>query len=237
MQFKPLLAIAALAIMVSQTGAGAAPNTEVGDPPEKPGAITPGYPGPDESPTVNGQPLRSILNDKAYLDQLVRYLIGYETWIHICTDAEPMERLRTLMVGEPQRMPGIDGFSSPQWLEVIQVRGCNRTYERLIYATYHDGKPVFHAQVSGSTRTGPRLQHEAVTALRARETERARAAGCESTDRARIVAAELDGAWPQTSDTHWRELWVVYSCKGTSEVPVQFFTGDDGNVTFKFEAP
>jgi hypothetical protein len=229
--------VTALVGVLWQHPAPAAPNAELPDPAEKPGEITPGNPSADQIPTVDGKPLQSIINDKDYIEQLVRYLIGYETWIHMCADAEPEERLRTLVVGEPQQMPGIDDLNSPQWLEVIRVRGCDRTYERLIYATYHDGKPVFHAQLAGSSKTGPRLQHETLTALRRRETERAHAAGCERADSARVIAAELDKAWPQAADGRWREVWTVHSCKGASDVPVQFQTGPDGTVTFRFEAP
>ena len=214
----------------------AAPNTDVPGAQEQPGSITPNYPPDHEFLKVDGKPIQAVLNDKTYVNQLVRYLVGYETWIHICTDAEPEERLRTLIVSEPLRMPGIEGIPRPLWLEVIRVRGCNRTYERLVYATYRDGKPVFHAKVAGSSRTKPDVQHATVTALRRRETERAHAAGCERSDKARVIAAELDKSWPEMSETQWREIWVVYTCKGSRDVPVRFDAGEDGVVTFRFEA-
>lgn len=214
----------------------AAPNTL--DPAQRQDTdpIAPDYLPSTKVPAVNGQALQKILNSEDYLERLVRYLIGYETWIGICTDAEPEQRLRTMMITEPVRLPGIDGISTPQWLEVIRLKGCNRSYERMIYAAYHNGKPVFHAQLPGSTRTAPQLQHETLTALRARETERAHQAGCERADSARILAAELDTGWTGDTDREWREVWVVHSCKGVKKVPVTFGPDADGFVTYRFGA-
>lgn len=231
-----LIAVFGLVMLTSTLLAQAAPNTVDPAAPAKPGSITPNNPASTQLPPVDGQVLQKILNSKDYLEHLVRYLIGYETWIGICTDAEPDQRLRTLMITEPVRLPGIDGISTPQWLEVIQIKGCNRSYERMIYATYHDGKPVFHAQISGSTKTTPQLQHETLAALRARETERAHQAGCERADSARILAANLDPDWAGGTDREWREIWVVHSCKGVKKVPVLFGPGADGTVTFSFDA-
>ena len=235
LRIKTFLATVVLALVPWNLALSAAPNVDAPEAKDKPASITPDYPAGDGSVTVDGKPIQAVLNDKAYVEKLVRYLVGYETWIHICTDAEPEERLRTLIIDEPLRMPGIDGVARPLWLEVIRVRGCNRTYERLVYATVHDGKPVFHAKVAGSTKTAPDVQHDAVTALRERESSRARAAGCERADKARVIAAELDKSWPNTSTTKWREVWVIHTCNGTREVPLRFTTGEDGRVTFSFE--
>lgn len=234
---KMRIAMFLLAMLSWHPGSIAAPNTDAPEPEDKPGSITPDYPANDQSLTVNGKPIQAVLNNKDYVDQLVRYLIGYETWIHLCTDAEPEERLRTLIVSDPLRMPGIEVVARPLWLEVIRVRGCNRTYERLVYATYHEGKPVFHAMVAGSSKTTPDVQHRTVSALRERETVRAHAAGCERADKARVISAELDEDWPDASETQWREIWAVHTCKGSRDVPLWFQTGADGKVTFHFEAP
>lgn len=225
----------AVAMLFAITGiADAAQGTDTPEPEQKPAAISPGYPSADSTPTVDGRPLQEVLNSKDYLDRLVRYLIGYETWINICTDAEPEERLRTMMVTEPVALPGVEGAAGAQWLEVIRIRGCEKSYERMIFATYHDGKPVFHAQLSGTSKTTPLVQHETLTALRARETDVAHAAGCDRADRARVLGANLDDAWDGTKAGTWREIWIVHSCKGVKEVPVVFKTSQDGTVGFTF---
>ncbi|MGI9415913.1 MAG: hypothetical protein ACR2PM_19730 [Hyphomicrobiales bacterium] len=203
---------------------------------EQPGAITPGSPAGSRPPTVAGRPLQEVLNSKAYIERLTTYLIGYETWIGICTDAEPEQRLRTLMITEPVRLPGADRADGPQWLEVISVKGCNKTYKRLIYATYHDGKPVFHAQLPGSTKTRPVLQHRTLMALRDLETDRAHRAGCDRAHRARVLAAHLEDGWDGEGDTEWRETWVVHSCRGVDNVPVRFAPDGKGEITFSFDA-
>ena len=201
---------------------------------EKPGAIAPTSPAARKAPTVGGRPLQEVLNSKAYIGRLTTYLIGYETWIGVCTDAEPEQRVRTLMITEPLPLPGVERIEGPQWLEVISVRGCKKTYERLIYATYHEGKPVFHAQLPGSTKTWPVLQHNTLMALRERQTVKSHQAGCERADRARVLAAHLEDGWDGEGDTDWRETWVVYSCKGVDKVPVRFKPDDTGAVTFTF---
>jgi len=201
---------------------------------EKPGAITPTSPAARKTPTVDGRPLQEVLNSKTYLGRLTTYLIGYETWIGVCTDAEPEQRVRTMMITEPLPLPGMERVEGPQWLEVISVKGCKKTYERLIYATYHKGKPIFHAQLPGSTKTRPVLQHRTLMALRDRETEKSHRAGCERADRARVLAAHLDDGWDGEGDKEWRETWVVYSCKGVDKVQVQFKPDDKGAVTFSF---
>ena len=203
---------------------------------EQPGAITPASPAARQAPTVGGRPLQEVLNSKAYIGRLTTYLIGYETWIGVCTDAEPEQRVRTLMITDPLPLPGVDRVDGPQWLEVISVKGCKKTYERMIYATYHKGKPVFHAQLPGSTKTRPVLQHRTLMALRDRETEKSHRAGCERADRARVLAAHLEDGWDGEGDTDWRETWVVYSCKGVGKVPVRFMPDATGAITFSFDA-
>ena len=231
------LTVASVILSLSISAVAAAPNSQPPQPDDKPASITPDYPKPAQDATVDGKPLQAVLNDKDYLDQLVRYVIGYDTWIHNFSDAEPEERLRTLMISEPLHMPGIDGVSTPQWLEVIRVRGCNRTYKRLVYATYHNGKPVFHAQIAGSTKTAPLVQHQTVTALRNHETLRAHAAGCDRAHKARVTAANLDEDWSASTATQWREIWTVQSCRGVTEMPVYFRVDESGGVTFRFQAP
>ena len=222
-----LLAAAFLAgSLISPDRAGAASDTADPQPPEAPSTRP--------RPTIDGEPLQNILNSKAYIDELVRYLIGYETWIYICADARPQERVRTMVISDPVELPGVDLDETPQWLEVVRVHGCNRDYERMIYASYRDGKPVFHAKVAGDTRTTPRVQHEAVTALRDAASAFAVTQGCPRSHRARVVSARSDTAWPETSDTRWREIWVVSTCKGTRDVPVTFSDDGASGVTFSY---
>lgn len=228
---------AILIFTVSISAVHGASNTTVPEPKKQPSEISPTVPSQSHVPLVNGKPLQQILNSKEYVESLVRYLVGYETWIYICTDAQPEERIRTLMVTEPVDLPEIDRVDAPQWLEVVKIRGCNKTYERMVFATYHQGKPVFHAQIAGNSKTSPRLQHQAVTALRAAASTAAQAEGCDRADRARVLSAELDEAWPKASKSQWREVWVVHACKGTKDVPVVFTSDDSGKITFRFELP
>ena len=227
----PLLLAAGLSLPAEAAQSDLAPAAR-----EQPGAITPTSPAAGKAPTVGGRPLQEVLNSKAYIGRLTTYLIGYETWIGVCTDAEPEQRLRTLMITDPLPLPGVDRVEGPQWLEVISVKGCKKTYERMIYATYHKGKPVFHAQLPGSTKTRPVLQHRTLMALRDRETEKSHRAGCERADRARVLAAHLEDGWDGEGDTDWRETWVVYSCKGVGKVPVRFMPDGTGAITFSFDA-
>lgn len=223
-----LLAAAFLACMgIFPGGADAASETADPKPPEAP-ATRP-------RPMVDGEPLQNILNSKTYIEELVRYLIGYETWIYVCTDAQPKERVRTLVISDPVEFPGVELDATPQWLEVVRVHGCNRDYERMIYASYRNGKPVFHARVAGDSRTTPRIEHDAVAALRDAASTAAVKEGCPRSHRARVVSARNDKAWPETSETRWREIWVVSTCKGTRDVPVIFSEDGTSGVTFRYE--
>ena len=191
-------------MLFAATGAAtAAQGTDTPEPEQKPAAINPGYPKADAAPTVDGRPLQEILNSKDYLDRLVRYLIGYETWINICTDAEAGGTpAHDDDHGSGRVCPEPRAKTGTQWLEVIRIRGCKRSYERMIFASYNDGKPVFHAQLSGTTKTAPLIQHKTLTALRDRETDIAHAAGCDRADRARVLGANLDDTWDGASDRH-----------------------------------
>ena len=236
MKVPGIVVLVVVAVVLGLADAFAASDTSDPETTKQPSEIAPSVPSAARIPVVDGKSLQTVLNSKSYIDELVRYLIGYETWIYICTDAEPQERVRTLVITEPVALPGVDGVPSPQWLEVIRIRGCERNYERMVYAAYKDGKPVFHAQIAGNSKTPPRLQQEAVTALRELESKIAHAAGCDRADRARVLSAELDENWAQASKDRWREVWTVHSCKGTKEVAVVFQSTEDGSVKFRFNS-
>jgi hypothetical protein len=198
-------------------------------------SVTPEPPVASPTPEIDGRPIRDFLNSEDYLERLVTHLIGYETWIGACADAEPLSRDDTLMVSQPISLPDAELASGPQWIEIIELQGCDRTYKRLIYATYVDGAPVFHVQLPGNTRSEPVLQHRAINELRARESETAWSEGCERSDHARVIAGEVDDAW-QVDDTEaWREIWVVLTCSGIKHVPVIFQPDDAGEISFTWE--
>ncbi len=226
----------ATALTLIVAGAHAAAPTD-GAPQEQslPGSITPNYPPVPQPPEIDGKPFQDYLNSSDYLERLITYLVGYETWIGICTDAEPVNRVRTWMATEPVPLPGAERIDGPQWIEIVEIEGCQRTYQRMVYATVSDGNPVFHARLPGDSKAEPLLQHRAVTELREQQSEWSWTQGCDRVDRARILAGEVDKSWPGTTDTSWREEWVVHTCKGVKRVPVIFTPGADGEIIYSWD--
>jgi len=213
----------------------AAPNDDAGTDAALPGSITPSYPPVPEAPEIDGAPLQDYLNSAEYIERLVTYLIGYETWIGLCVDAEPQDRVRTWMVTDPVALPGADPLTGPQWIEVVEIEGCGRRYQRMVYATVADDKTVFHARLPGDSRTDPLVQHAAVTDLRRRFSEIAWERGCDRADHARVIAGEVEEGWPQETENRWRENWVVHTCEGVATVPVIFTRGEGGVVTHEWQ--
>lgn len=236
MPLRPRILVAALAAMLGLAAAhAAAPDADPEPAVGAPGSITPHYPPVPAEPLVDGTPLQVILNSAAYLERLVTHLVGYETWIGICADAAPLARKRTWVVTEAVGLPGAEVIESLEWMEIIELEGCGKTYERIVYATHAAGKPVFHVRLPGNSRAEPIIQHAAITALRERESETSWRHGCQHADHARIIAGEVDETWQPAVEGAWREVWAVHTCNGVKHVPVLFQPGEDGGVSFVFE--
>ena len=116
----------------------------------------------NDDPIVAGQRLSALVGSARYNSELRTYLTGYETWIGPCPDPSVESRIQTLVLQKTIPFPGVPTPQEPQWIDIVQIGGCARPYERPVYATVHEGKTVFYAHLLGSTRTEPNLQHATV---------------------------------------------------------------------------
>lgn len=186
-------------------------------------------------PSVKNLPLSSLVKTRQYVEDLRRYLIGYETWIGPCPSADPGKRVRTLLLNQTVPLPDAELFDAPQWIEVIRIEGCDRPYERPVYVGVSKGKTVFYARLLGGTRTTPVLQHKAMTALIAAEKIAAIRSGCQQTQPVRVLTTAFVSETKVEYGTAWNESWTIANCRGLKQIPMRFTPDHTGGISFAFE--
>ena len=198
-------------------------------------ALLPGQAAADAvDPIVDNRPLSTIVKSKQYLDRLRTYLTGYETWIGPCPAPRVAAPHRTLVLQKTIPFPGVDVPQEPQWITMVRISGCARPYERAVYATISDGKPVFYAQLLGSTKAEPNLQDRAVKALIEVEKGAAVASGCPSTQPVRVLTTRFVSEASNEYGKAWQEEWTVANCKGLKRVALRFIPDHTGAVQVEF---
>ena len=191
----------------------------------------PGVPAAQQDavdPLVDGQRLSDLVRSKAYLDGLATYLTGYETWLGPCPSPKVSKPVRTLVLQGTIRFPGVAAPTQPQWVSVVRITGCARPYERAVYATVHRGKPVFHANLMGSTRADPALQQRALKALVGAEKLAAEKVGCEATHPVRILTTAFGSEAQSEYGKSWEETWTIANCRGAKRVMLRFTPDHSG---------
>lgn len=188
-------------------------------------------------PQVGGTSLSAYVATADYLDRLNAYIVGYETWIGPCPDPEPVQRVDVLLAQRTVPLPGDPDPGAPQWIERLRITGCAADYERTVYVSMRGAKPVFHARLLGSSRTTPRLEGEAVTAVIAAEHAAAVAAGCPETRPVRVLGAAYEDRFDTEYGTGWHETWMIADCRGARHIAMTFTPDHTGGTRFDFTAP
>ena len=132
-------------------------------------------------------------------------------------------------------LPDADLFDTAQWIEVIRIEGCSKTYDRPVYVGVSGGKTVFYARLLGSTRTPPVLQHKAMTALIGAEKVAAIRSGCQQTQPVRVLTTAFVSETKVEYGTAWNELWTIANCRGLKKIPIRFTPDHTGGMSFGFE--
>lgn len=185
-------------------------------------------------PLVGDRPLSEFVSSKAYLEELKRYLTGYETWVGPCPDPQVADRLRTLVLQKTVSFPGVVSPVEAQWIEVVRIAGCANDYERPVYVTRDRGKTVFYAHLLGTTRTEPRLQHRVLNSLVASEKTAAIAAGCPQTQPVRVITTAYVSEFSTEYGKAWRETWTLANCRGLKKLTIDFKPDHAGSITIRF---
>jgi hypothetical protein len=190
-----------------------------------------------DEPMVGDVALSEFVATDQYDERLITYLVGYETWIGPCPSPEPVERVTTLLTQNSVPLPGEPDLDAPQWIELLRVTGCDVDYERLVFVSLKDGKPLFHAQLMGSTRASPKLEAETIRTLIETEGGPEGASGCPETFPIRVFSAAFDESFQTEYGAGWRESWLLADCNGTREVEVTFTPDHAGSIGIGISAP
>lgn len=185
-------------------------------------------------PLVDNRRLSAIVVSAQYREDLTRYLTGYESWVGPCPDPKISEPVQTLVLQQTIPFPGVSVPLEPQWIEIVRISGCAQSYERPVYATLHEGKYVFFAQLLGSTRAQPILQDRAVKQLVAEEKKLAIASGCPQTQPVRVLTTAYVSESATEYGKAWRETWTVANCHGLKHVSVAFQPDHTGTIAISF---
>lgn len=188
-----------------------------------------------DNPQVNDRPLSEFVATRDYLEDLERYLHGYEAWIGPCPTAHIAGRVRTMVLQKTVPFPEVPVPSEAQWVEIVRITGCTRPYERPVYVTVDQGKTIFYAHLLGTTRTEPQLQHRAVNSLIAAEKAAAIASGCPQTQPVRVITTAYVSEFSTEYGKGWRETWTLANCRGLKQVPIEFKPDHTGGIAIRFE--
>jgi len=181
----------------------------------------------DPPRAIRGVAFADFIESNVYVNQLIAYTMGYEKRLGPCRRPEVRRRLPFVRLKNPVRITGVG--TPPQWLEVIEIGGCGKTFKRTIFTAYFNNKVQRVAMLMGSSRTGPKLQWEIVRAVLPVARARAKESGCR-VGTVRLLKAVREGPAPADSNAPWNETWTTIDCTGNHDYAIALKPDSKGGV-------
>ncbi len=179
--------------------------------------------------------LKKLLNSPGYVKKLQFILSRYEASVSGCKAPKVAGRISAKLLRKPVAMPGVGMPKTLQWIDIVRVEGCGKPFSRKVIATVHKGQAVFFPYLSGSTKTSPRMQFEAMRQVLARERTRSTKAGCKKNSPLTLSTTKFVAEAKVSTGTMWRESWTVQNCKGKRAVGILFAPDPKGKMTISIE--
>lgn len=185
----------------------------------------PGVP-PEE---FNGMIFKNFLKSSGYESQLINYTLSYEKGLGPCSKPLIQKRVRATPLKRPVTFAGVG--TPPQWLEIIEIGGCKKTFERTIFTAIVKGKIRHVALLRGKSFTDPRLQWDIIKAILPAARIQARKKGCKRNS-VRMIGAKAEGERDPGDKSPWNETWVMADCDGVFEYEVSLTPDPKGGTTW-----
>jgi len=186
---------------------------------------------------IGGMPFAKFINSQFYFTELAREVLAYEAGVGPCTGSDNVSRVQ---MGRPQiamEFPKL-GFP-PQWMEVVQVSGCEPIHDRAVLVLYVDRRLIYLPLIGGSglSRFDAVLQRDVIGALVAAERVHAQRAGCALRDHIGIVTTKVIARVEKADGLYWEEIWTIANCRGEKELTVGFAPSSSGGTDFTIRQP
>lgn len=188
-------------------------------------------PAPGDPPSdIGGIPFAKFVNSQFYFIELAKEVLAYEAGTGPCSGSDNVIRKQ---IGRPQIAMEIPELGSPpQWMEIVEVTGCERPHDRAVLVLYVNRKLIYLPLVGGSglSRFDVILQRDVIRTLMSTEQVHALKAGCKPADHIGIVSTKA--LTRQAEGVYWEEVWKVVNCKGEKELTVGFTPSTGGGTDF-----
>lgn len=177
------------------------------------------YPGAPPA-SVGGMTLSNYLGSHTYWSQLKSFVIQYESALGPCRTPLLNKRQRAAPAKHPVNVPNFG--IPPQWIEVLDIEGCEQTFTREIATMMIDGKPRFMPFLRGNSMADPFLQIDVLRTLMPLARSEASKAQCHHANDVRIIEAKLINRRRGNEHLIWSEEWHVENCHGVHAYNVKF---------------
>lgn len=180
---------------------------------------------------INGIPFAKFIETNGYREALRKSIINFEKEFGPCETATVKKR-RTVVVPKIQvKFP--DGGKVPQWIEVMDMMGCDKPFLRAVLVGQLKNSFKFLPLVPGTGISSVIDQWDVIKTLVPAEKLNAEKAGCGQDDKIRIHGHYLTDKKKDGSDLVWNENWKLMTCKGPKVIKVAFKTDGEGKTTFQ----
>lgn len=186
-------------------------------------------PGPP--PFVNGIPFPKFIETNGYRDSLRKSIVKFERDFGACTLAMVSARRTVVVPKKPVNFP--DHGQVPQWIEVMDMKGCGKAFLRGVLVAQLGDSFKFFPLVHGSGISGVLEQWDVIETLIPAQKSIAEKAGCGKEDKVKILAHDLIGKKTEETGRAWKEAWKLETCKGPKTVKIAFRKDASGATTFQ----
>lgn len=186
---------------------------------------------------ISGIPIQNFLQSNSYLKVLEQAVMAHETTLGACRTPTFKGRVNFAAPHIPRAFP--DAGVVPQWLEIVEIEGCEEPFERFVLVGVVDNAPAFHPLLAGNALSllDMVVEKDVLTTLLASEREHSLASGCLETDNIRIHDTKLLSHKQEEDTLYWNEAWRISDCKAQKTLTIEFKTNPSTGTHFTIHQP
>lgn len=186
---------------------------------------------------VAGFPIENFLQTKSYLKVLQNSVIDFEKRVGACETPVFSGRIDIALPQIARAFPEVGVV--PQWLEIIEVAGCEQPFQRYVLVGIVDDAPKFYPLFTGNALSALDMvvENDVLKTLLASEKKHAVAAGCDVQDAIRVHTTTLLSHKQNDDTLAWTEAWHIANCKGQKTLTIEFETNPEMGTRFAIHQP
>ncbi|MEM7302702.1 MAG: hypothetical protein AAF468_16620 [Pseudomonadota bacterium] len=197
------------------------------------GGVSTGHAQGDGQPpaTISGLSLSDYLGSHEYWSRLKSFTERFDGALGPCPSAELNKRIKAVPAKYPFSVPRLG--TPPQWIEILQIDGCTKPFQRQVVVFYVNGKTQFMPLMAGTTRADPFLQADVLKVLLPAARAKASKMRCQNAKNVRLLGTRYDAQTGEFEGQGWKETWRVFDCHGSHDYSVRFTTSSRGGTSFR----